>query len=471
MPLGWDVKNGKIWYFLKEKDKFIPTTFKDVDMEDEGIKLIVGQPVKAPKEVSERYALTFDPKIWTLKQAQRWVDDNNMHFFEGKDGKKSDPKKDGTPIDEGGEDPKKDTPPPANPPEPKKDPEPQANPANLNEDTTEQEVQISGELESLSEGVEIDEANGIIRGVCVIRPVSKNGRKYTEQCLREAIPFYEGARSYADHEFLKSKGIESQPRSVKDLCGQLINVREGTDSRGFLIRGDYKTIGKHGKHLMEIAKKAPGIIGLSHSAQGFIKMLEGEKTVVRIGRVDSVDVVTTPGTTNSLFESAKDGGSSGEPPKDPKPTQTKESQVDKNQETVKLSEIDSAFLQKHFPNLVKELRHDILEENNQYKKEIDELKLKESVREREELIEKSIAEAGLRSAHVTEVFKKTLREAKTDLEVKQLVLDRKNMVLRESGKPKSKEQVPIPEGDIDLTGNSGQVSDEELMESISKSLK
>jgi hypothetical protein len=57
------------------------------------------------------------------------------------------------------------------------------------------------------------------------------------------------------------------------------------------------------KQLVEAAQRFPEIFGLSHDAGGDEQIIDGERRVVEMYEVKSVDVVADPATNEGLFES------------------------------------------------------------------------------------------------------------------------------------------------------------------------
>lgn len=459
--LGWDTdKKGNICYFLKNKSIFKADSFETIEFDKDtpGVSLIVGQPNKAPSGVKERHALMFDGSQWTLRSAQKWVDNEGLYYYEEE--KKETPK-DQEEIKEGSD------------PKDKEEPtKPLETPQEITEDTPpdNQELTLKETYVELCEGVEVDEANGVIKNVAILRPISRNGYQYTRECMKEAIPLLEGAKSYTDHEMDEKKSL--RPRSVKDLVGRVSNIHESEDKRGPFLRGNFHVVGKAGQALMEIAKKMPDLIGMSPHMYGFKKQVNGESQIVKIGRVYSVDVVTTPGTTNSLFESHHvSPQAQGEPQGEKKETHVETKEV-KNVETVKVKDISLSFLQENCPELVTEIRQDLLEANSRLEKEVDEFRVQERHRQRETFIQQCLKEANLSGQDCTEIFMKQLREAETDLTVKQLVADRRSMVSRVQGsKPTSVEQPGASLKESENINLSGEVSREDKLSQLSRTLK
>ncbi|MEQ9379931.1 MAG: hypothetical protein RJP95_03655 [Pirellulales bacterium] len=143
----------------------------------------------------------------------------------------------------------------------------------------------------------VDRSAGIIRGVKILGRESTNGRTYTPEAIRNALPMYEGARVNLDH-----TRNPNEPRSYRDRIGTLQNVFE--DSAGG-ISGDlhYNTEHPQANQLARDAEHSPNSLGLSHNVRGNVTRRNGRQMVEAIDRVLSVDIVADPATTKSLFES------------------------------------------------------------------------------------------------------------------------------------------------------------------------
>ncbi len=147
------------------------------------------------------------------------------------------------------------------------------------EDSTELLVEVSGRLVSRI----------VLAGL-----VSKNGYRYGEGALREAVPLYEGKPVYLDHGKL---GREEPQRSREDLVGVIEGVVfEGGKVWGN-IRVDQTTAGDLFLRLVD--QQLPDV-GMSHVVRA-MRSRDG-KVVERIVEVMSVDVVRFPATTTTFHE-------------------------------------------------------------------------------------------------------------------------------------------------------------------------
>jgi hypothetical protein len=143
----------------------------------------------------------------------------------------------------------------------------------------------------------IDRRAGVIRGVKLLGPRSRNGRVYQEEALREAVPLYEGAKVNVNH----PNGHPAGVRDYRDRIGILRHVRY-EEGRGLF--GDLLYNPKHAlaEQLAWDAEHLPSNVGLSHNVLARTSS-DGSQTIVEaILRVFSVDLVADPATTGGLFE-------------------------------------------------------------------------------------------------------------------------------------------------------------------------
>lgn len=144
-------------------------------------------------------------------------------------------------------------------------------------------------------GGKVDREAGVIRGVKVLGLESRNRRRYLKEAVRKAIPLYEGAKVFIDHD------RKNGERSFKDRWGTLTNVR--ADDNGELW-GDLEYLKSHPQTemILESIERFPDSFGLSHNADGEDKMQNGVSVVTEIVAVHSVDLVSDPATNKGLFE-------------------------------------------------------------------------------------------------------------------------------------------------------------------------
>lgn len=148
----------------------------------------------------------------------------------------------------------------------------------------------------VARGHNVDRQRGEIRGVRILGEHSKNGRRYEQRAMRDAVHLYEGCRVFLDHE---------TEHSWKDWVGKLVNVRY---ERGGLS-GDLR-LRKESAHfgaIMEAAESDEfnGLFGLSHEANGTSRYdhAQGIEVITEITEVVGVAIVVDPATNKDLYES------------------------------------------------------------------------------------------------------------------------------------------------------------------------
>ena len=154
-----------------------------------------------------------------------------------------------------------------------------------------------------STAVKVDRESGVIAGVKILGRTSRNGRVYSAGAIKGALPLYEGRSVNFNHARGSKPGID---RPIEDRCGWLQNVREDTDGG---LSGDlhYLKSDPRSDKVAEAAERKPGLFGLSHDAEGKVSRQGSTMLVEKINAVRSVDIVSDPATTRSLFESMEGG--------------------------------------------------------------------------------------------------------------------------------------------------------------------
>ena len=141
----------------------------------------------------------------------------------------------------------------------------------------------------------VDREAGVIKGVKLLGRNSRNGREYTDRALAESAVLAEGARVYIDHD---RSGSE---RKNSDFFAQVKDVRTSEDGN----YGDLHFLKSHPKAepIIERTERMPGTFGLSPHQFGPTRRAGRKQIVESVSRMKSIDIVETPATTNSIFES------------------------------------------------------------------------------------------------------------------------------------------------------------------------
>jgi hypothetical protein len=144
----------------------------------------------------------------------------------------------------------------------------------------------------------VDREAGLIEGVRILGQDSRNGRRYSPRAMAEAARLYEGAPVNVDH-----PASERKDRPLAEAFGWIRNVRQEAGA----VYGDLHYLKSHpqAELVAEAAERNPNRIGLSHHAEGTVRM-DGQRVIVEtVERVHSIDLVQTPATNAGLFESEK----------------------------------------------------------------------------------------------------------------------------------------------------------------------
>jgi len=148
--------------------------------------------------------------------------------------------------------------------------------------------------------VQVDKIKGVLEGVKLIGLESRNGRRYRESALAKAASLYEEAKVNVNH----PRDGAFAPRDYQDRLGVIRRVRLRS---GEGLYGDFHFNPKHAlaEQLVWDAKNNPRNVGFSHNVLARVSR-KGEVAVVEeITRVQSVDLVADPATTQGLFEQAE----------------------------------------------------------------------------------------------------------------------------------------------------------------------
>ena len=145
----------------------------------------------------------------------------------------------------------------------------------------------------------VDRAAGVLAGVKLIGLTSRNGREYRESALEQAVPLYEEARVNVNH----PKEGPLAPRDYQDRIGTIrgVEFRAGEGLFGNLYFNPRHALAEQ---LVWDAEHNPRNVGFSHNVQARVTRTEDGLVVEEITRVQSVDLVADPATTEGLFEQA-----------------------------------------------------------------------------------------------------------------------------------------------------------------------
>ncbi|MFZ5831595.1 MAG: hypothetical protein ACOY3P_16035 [Planctomycetota bacterium] len=259
----------------------------------------------------------------------------------------------------------------------------------------------------------VDRNAGVLRGAKVLGLVSRNGRSYLPDALREAAALYEDAKVNVNH----PSGDPARPRDYRDRIGTLRGVvwRPGEG-----LFADFHFNPKHplAEQLAWDAEHAPHNVGFSHNVWARTAR-RGEQVVVEaITRVQSVDLVADPATTRGLFEAGAPSGAAA-------------------QSELLLAEATLEDLARSRPELVAACRAGAENDLDQLRTQLAENQAELARQRRENLVLRLLHEHGLpgpandggdTTAVVSRAFVESLLAAPGEAEVRALVEERARLV-------------------------------------------
>lgn len=158
--------------------------------------------------------------------------------------------------------------------------------------------------------VRVDREAGIIYDVLVLGRKARNGRRYTDEAMEEALSrkLYDELQVYIGPHKRKGNSKRSPNNHAGELRG-LYKAADGIRAREFHVN----RATRGGQLALEIADKFPKRFGLSHHADvaGY-EDENGEKIVTRILEVHVADIVKDAATTDGVFEEVEQVGEEGE---------------------------------------------------------------------------------------------------------------------------------------------------------------
>jgi hypothetical protein len=308
-------------------------------------------------------------------------------------------------------------------------------------------------VDSRSQRLRVDRAAGVIRGVKLLGLASRNGRRYREGALMEAVGLYEGAKVNINH----PKGHPLSPRDYQDRLGV---VRGVAFRAGEGLFGDLHFNPKHAlsEQLVWDAEHAPQNVGMSHNVLARTTRSGDETVVEAITKVQSIDLVADPATTSGLYEHANGRETRVE---------SREPEISGSTQALdsKLLTLDSLTLEElreARPDLVCDVERAYESQLERVRTQLDEMIAKEETRRRRERIVQLLEEHDLPlparegdadSNLVSSQFLETLMHAANDQIVRQLVEERAALVRsacdwngqprRSTARPRSRQQIEL----------------------------
>lgn len=142
--------------------------------------------------------------------------------------------------------------------------------------------------------LEIDRQQRLVRNIALAGLDSRNGYRYAEPALRQAVPLYDGKPVFLDHAVHL---LRPQDRSTRDLVGSIIHPRFEQGR----VRGDIQTLDTEaGRTFLALAASDTPAVGMSHVV--LARRNRDGTLVEQIDEVISVDAVVFPATTANFRE-------------------------------------------------------------------------------------------------------------------------------------------------------------------------
>lgn len=154
---------------------------------------------------------------------------------------------------------------------------------------------LTEQLSDWQSEVTVDFSNRLVKNIVLSGGISRNGHRYTEEALRDAVAKYDQKPVFLDHAANVSKPFD---RSMRDLVGTVSQPRF-VDGR---IRGDVNVLKTEaGRTFLALMEGRSPAVGMSHVV--LAQRGSNPQIVERIHDVVSVDAVVFPATTNGFHES------------------------------------------------------------------------------------------------------------------------------------------------------------------------
>lgn len=142
--------------------------------------------------------------------------------------------------------------------------------------------------------VTVDFTERLVKNIVLSGGVSKNGHRYTDEALRNAVAKYDQKPVFLDHASNVSKPFD---RSTRDLVGSVTQPRFEQGR----VRGDIQVLDTEaGRTFLALMEGRSPAIGMSHVV--LAQRGSNPQIVEQIHDVVSVDAVVFPATTNGFHE-------------------------------------------------------------------------------------------------------------------------------------------------------------------------
>jgi hypothetical protein len=300
-------------------------------------------------------------------------------------------------------------------------------------------------VDSRQQRLRVDRDGGVIRGVKLLGLASRNGRRYREEALVSAVGLYEGAKVNINH----PKGHPLSPRDYQDRLGV---VRSVQFRAGEGLFGDLHFNPKHAlsEQLVWDAEHAPQNVGMSHNVLARTSRSGDDTVVETITKVQSIDLVADPATTNGLYEhtECQESRNKSQEPEDAGATRAGDTR------STALDSLTLEQLREQRPDLIAELEQEYGAHLEEARNHLDAMLMESEAARRRERIEQLLEQYDLPlpstsasgpSQLVSSQFIDTLMRTDSDERVQQLIEERAELV-RSACEWRGQRRLPAPSG-------------------------
>ncbi|HWL09479.1 MAG TPA: hypothetical protein VNQ76_13810 [Planctomicrobium sp.] len=239
-----------------------------------------------------------------------------------------------------------------------------------------QQQTLHERIDNWAQNLSVDGENRIVRNVALAGTTSRNGYHYSEVALQQAVSLYENRPVFLDHAGQRQRPLD---RSTRDLVGSVVNAQY-IDGR---VRGDIRVLDTpSGQTFLKLVEcDTPGI-GMSHVV--LAQRSNDGKAVEKIIEVISVDAVINPATTSTFREVT---------------------------ESPEIRSLEQRL------SLVEQERNELLTQNQQQQRELNDLQLREQV-------QRQLSASGLPTDAISDCFREQLIQVDSEAIRNRLIEDR-----------------------------------------------
>ena len=161
---------------------------------------------------------------------------------------------------------------------------------------------------ALDSAPRVDRDKGVVYGVRVVGPKSRNGRVYPAAVLKTAAPMFEGVPVYVGHHFDPATMTPREPPPEAKF-GRIVNARFDRDGITADLRYNPKLAFAEG--FLWACENDPAFYQFSQLARVAYQPAndaDGNRVAAEYRQVASVDIVSEGGATHTIFDSDQSKG-------------------------------------------------------------------------------------------------------------------------------------------------------------------